>query len=193
VKSAARVFWTGFVLNFKILAASPFMVMTAALGMGFAIDGERWSRTLSAVLATPANRGALFLGRAVPVLLNAAVTSATGFVGGALLLDFRPPWSAVPTLALLVVLASFACTGLGMLTGAVGLRMRDVAIIANLTMAVLLIFCGVNIPLDKLPGWMHATAVFVELALGTVYLVAGFALLRWFESQGLRHGTLDRA
>jgi ABC-type Na+ efflux pump permease subunit len=81
VKSAARVFWTGFVLNnFKILAASPFMVMTAALGMGFAIDGERWSQTLSAVLATPANRGALFLGRAVPVLLNAAVTSATAFV-----------------------------------------------------------------------------------------------------------------
>ena len=45
--------------------------------------------------------------------------------------------------------------GLGMLTGAVGLRMRDVPIIANLTMAVLLIFCGVNVPLDKLPDWMH--------------------------------------
>ena len=45
-----------------------------------------------------------------------------------------------------------------MLTGAVGLRMRDVPIIANLTMAVLLIFCGVNVPLDKLPDWMHAIA-----------------------------------
>jgi ABC-2 type transport system permease protein len=31
VKSAARVFWTGFVLNFKLLTASPFMVMAAAL------------------------------------------------------------------------------------------------------------------------------------------------------------------
>lgn len=205
-----------FVVGNAVQSAS----LAALFGMGFAIDGERWSQTLSAVLATPANRAALFLGRAVPVLVNAAVTSATGFVGGALLLGFRPPWSTVPTLALLVVIASFACTGLGMLTGAVGLRMRDVAIIANLTMAVLLIFCGVNIPLDKLPDWMHATAealpmthsidaarrvadgaslgsvatpVVVEIALGTVYLFAGFALLRWFELEGRRRGTLDRA
>lgn len=205
-----------FVVGNSVQSAS----LAALFGMGFAIDGERWSQTLSAVLATPANRAALFLGRAVPVLLNAAVTSATGFVGGVLLLGYRPPWSAIPALALLVVIASFACTGLGMLTGAVGLRMRDVAIVANLTMAVLLIFCGVNVPLDKLPGWMHATAealplthavaaarrvsdgasftsvgteVGVEIALGTAYLLAGFALLRWFELQGRRHGTLDRA
>ena len=37
--------------------------LAALFGMGFAIDGERWSQTLSAVLATPANRAALFLGR----------------------------------------------------------------------------------------------------------------------------------
>jgi ABC-2 type transport system permease protein len=205
-----------FVVGNAVQSAS----LAALFGMGFAIDGERWMQTLSAVLATPANRAALFLGRALPVLANACVSSATGFVGGALLLGFRPPWSAVPALALLVVLASFACTGLGMLAGAVGLRMRDVPIIANLTMAVLLIFCGVNVPLDKLPGWMHATAealplthaiaaarnvadgasltsvrseIVVELALGTAYLLAGFALLRWFELAGRRHGTLDRA
>ena len=68
--------------------------LAALFGMGFAIDGERWTQTLSAVLATPANRAALFLGRALPVLVNAAVTAATGFVGGALLLGFRMPWSA---------------------------------------------------------------------------------------------------
>jgi ABC-type polysaccharide/polyol phosphate export permease len=118
------------------------------------------------------------------------------------------------------VLASFACTGLGMLIGAIGLRLRDVPILANLTMAVLLIFCGVNVPLDKLPHWMrlaaeglpvtHAVAasrlvaggaslasvrtpLLVEMTLGSAYLFVGFALLRWFEAQGRRHGTLDRA
>ena len=35
--------------------------------------------------------------------------------------------------------------------------------------------------------------VFIELALGTAYLLAGFALLRWFELEGRRRGTLDRA
>lgn len=205
-----------FVVGNAVQSAS----LAALFGMGFAIDGERWTQTLSAVLATPANRAALFLGRALPVLLNASLSAATGFVGGALLLGFRPPLSSLPSLALLVLLASFACTGLGMLTGAVGLRMRDVPIIANLTMAVLLIFCGVNIPLDKLPGWMHLTAdglplthaieaarrvaegatlrsvqslVLTELALGLGYLLVGLVLLRIFEQQGRRTGTLDRA
>lgn len=205
-----------FVVGNAVQSAS----LAALFGMGFAIDGERWSQTLSAVLATPANRAALFLGRAFPVLVNAAVTAAVGFLGGALLLGFRPPASTIPKLAVLVVLASFACTGLGMLTGAVGLRLRDVPIIANLTMAVLLIFCGVNVPLDKLPRWMHVTAeglplthaiaasrrvaegaslrsvgpqVSVELALGVAYLVTGLVLLRWFEREGRAHGTLDRA
>jgi ABC-2 type transport system permease protein len=205
-----------FVIGNAVQSASS----AALFGMGFAIDGERWTQTLSAVLATPANRAALFLGRGLPVLLNASVASATGFVGGALLLGFRPPLSSIPGLALLVLLASFACTGLGMLTGAVGLRMRDVPIIANLTMAVLLIFCGVNVPLDKLPRWMHlaadglplthaiaaarrvadgaslgsvTTSVLVELGLGFAYLLLGFALLRWFELEGRRHGTLERA
>jgi len=163
---------------------------------------------------------ALFLGRALPVLVNAAITAATGFIGGALLLGFRTPWSSVPALALLLLLASFACTGLGMLVGAVGLRLRDVPILANMTMAVLLIFCGVNIPLDKLPHWMHVTAeglpvthavaasrrvadgaslgsvatpLLLEVVLGIAYLFVGFVLLRLFEEQGRRHGTLDRA
>jgi ABC-2 type transport system permease protein len=201
-----------FVVGNAVQSAS----LAALFGMGFAIDGERWTQTLSAVLATPANRAALFLGRALPVLVNAAVTASTGFVGGALLLGFRMPWASVPPL----VLASFACTGLGMLVGAVGLRLRDVPILANLTMAVLLIFCGVNVPLDKLPHWMHLAAeglpvthavaasrqvangaslasvrtpLLVEVALGCAYLLVGFALLRLFEEQGRRHGTLDRA
>ena len=205
-----------FVVGNAVQSAS----LAALFGMGFAIDGERWTQTLSAVLATPANRAALFLGRALPVLVNAAITAATGFIGGALLLGFRTPWSSVPALALLLLLASFACTGLGMLVGAVGLRLRDVPILANLTMAVLLIFCGVNIPLDKLPHWMHVTAeglpvthavaasrrvadgaslgsvatpLLLEVVLGIAYLFVGFVLLRLFEEQGRRHGTLDRA
>ena len=84
-----------FVVGNAVQSAS----LAALFGMGFAIDGERWTQTLSAVLATPANRAALFLGRALPVLVNAAVTAATGFIGGALLLGFRMPWSSVPAMA----------------------------------------------------------------------------------------------
>jgi len=37
------------------------------------------------------------------------------------------------------------------------------------------------------------TPLLVEVALGFAYLLVGFALLRLFEEQGRRHGTLDRA
>jgi ABC-2 type transport system permease protein len=205
-----------FVVGNAVQSAS----LAALFGMGFAIDGERWTQTLSAVLATPASRAAIFLGRAGPVLVNAAITAATGFVGGAIFLGFRMPWSSVPAILFLLLLASFACTGLGMVTGAVGLRMRDVPIIANFTMAVLLIFCGVNVPLDALPDWMSAVAqwlpvthaieaarqvatgaplsavrsdVVLEFGLGTGYLALGLFLIRFFEREGRRRGTLDRA
>jgi len=204
-----------FVIGNAVQVAS----MASLFGMGFAIDGERWMQTLSPILATPANRSALFLGRALPVLANAALVSAFSFVAGGLLLGYHPPLSAVPTLALVILLAAFSSTGLGMLTGAVGLRMRDVAIIANLVMAILLIFCGTNVPLDQVPGWMSAVAqglpmthaiaaarriaegaslgavgglVAKEVALGAGYMVVGFALLNWFETQGRKHATLDR-
>jgi ABC-2 type transport system permease protein len=205
-----------FVVGNAVQSAS----LASLFGMGFAIDGERWAQTLSSVLATPANRAALFLGRALPVLANAMVTSVFVFAAGRVLLDFHPPLSALPRFALVVLVASFAVTGLGMTTGAVGLRLRDVPIIANLVMAVLLIFCGVNVPLDALPRWMSATAqalpmthsiaaarrvadgaslgsvghlLLTDVALGVAYCALGLALLRWFEHEGRRLATLDRA
>ena len=205
-----------FVIGNAVQSAS----MASLFGMGFAIDGERWSQTLSSVLATPANRAALFLGRALPVLLNSMVTSLFVFVAGRLLLDFHPPLAVVPKLALVVVVACFSVTGLGMTTGAVGLRLRDVPIIANLVMAILLVFCGVNVPLDDLPRWMSAVAqvlpmthsigaarrladgasigsvdhlLLTDVAIGIAFGIVGFALLRWFEHEGRRLATLDRA
>jgi ABC-2 type transport system permease protein len=130
------------------------------------------------------------------------------------------PLRSFPSLALVVGVTAVACTGFGFLGGAIGLRVRDVIILINMLDAVLLIFCGVNVPLDKLPHWMHVAAeglpvthavaasrevasgaslasvrtpLLVEVALGFVYLIVGFALLRLFEEQGRRHGTLDRA
>jgi len=140
-------------------------------------------------------------------------------IAAGLLLAYPPPLASVPTLALIVVLGAFSCTGLGMVTGSVALRIRDMPILANLVMALLLIFCGTNVPLDQLPGWMSAVAqglplthaiaaarqvadgaslgavdalVAKEIGLGIAYMAVGFTLLRWFEMQSRKHATLDR-
>jgi ABC-2 type transport system permease protein len=192
--------------------------LAGIFGMAMTIGGERWTQTLSPLLATPANRLALFLGRALPLVANGALVSAFGFAVGWLLLDFELAPSEIPPIALVVVVSSFACTAFGLMTGAVGLRARDVFFLANLVALLLLLFCGVNVPLDDLPGWMQTVAkglplthgiqaarelaagasfsevsdlVLTEAAIGLVYAVIAYGLLRFFEADGRRRATLE--
>jgi len=188
--------------------------------MTFAISGERWSQTLSPLLATPANRAAVFLGRALPVVANAALVCVVSFVAGALLLHVHIDASAIPALAVVIAVTSVSCTGFGFICGPLGLRWRDAIIAVNLLDAVLLIFCGVNIPIDSLPAWMQAVSeylpvthglraarriadgaslgdvsglVVAELAIGLTYAAVGFAWLRHLELVARRGATLENS
>jgi ABC-2 type transport system permease protein len=186
--------------------------------MTFAIAGERWFQTLSPVLATPANRAAIFLGRALPVVANAAFVCVVTFVAGALILHVHIPASAYPTLAVVIAVTAISCTGFGFLGGPLGLRWRDAIIAINLADAVLLIFCGVNIPIASLPGWMQTVSEYLpvthglraarrvadgaslsdvrgllaaELTIGLTYAALGFLWLRRLEFAARRGATLE--
>src|SRR5205085_644960 len=102
--------------------------MAGVYGMAMAIGGERVTGTLSAVLSSPASRAALFLGRAMPYVLNGILVSTFGFVVGRLLLDFHPAVSSIPALALVIVVSAASSTALGGLLGALALRSRDVLV-----------------------------------------------------------------
>jgi ABC-2 type transport system permease protein len=192
--------------------------LAGIFGMAMTIGGERWTQTLSPLLATPANRIALFLGRALPLIVNGVFVSAFGFAVGWALLDFELAAGEIPGIALVVIVSSFACAGLGLTTGAVGLRARDVFFLANLVALLLLLFCGVNVPLDSLPGWMQTVAsglplthgieaarkladgvafsdvsglVATEAAIGACYTGLAYFLFRFFEADGRRRATLE--
>jgi len=185
-----------------------------------AINGERKSQTLAPLLASPASRVALFLGRSLPVMAIGLVVSGVSFAFGLLLLDVELPARALPTVALAMVATAFSCTALGVAHAAVGLRVREMAVFSNLVFAVLLVFCGVNVPLHDLPAGMSTIAqglplthgieaarslaagrslssvadlVGAEALVGACWAAAGYALLRFFELQGFRHATLERA
>jgi ABC-2 type transport system permease protein len=192
--------------------------MGSVYGMALTIGGERWTQTLGSLLATPANRAALFLGRAVPNVLNGLIVSAFAFLVGRAVLDFHPPASAVPALALIVVLTTVSCTTFGLVIGALGLRFRDVFLISNPAYFLMLLFCGVNVPLERLPGWMatigrglpltHGIAAAREVAagaslsstggllwrklvVGAAWALAAYILLRVFEGEGRRRASLE--
>jgi ABC-2 type transport system permease protein len=194
------------------LAALP-----ALFAMAATIDGERRAQTISSVLATPANRAALFIGRSLPVIANAVVVSVISFVASALLLRVHLAVHTYPALALLIFVTAVSCTGFGLLNAAVGLRIRSGIVLTNMLDAVLLVFCGVNVPLASLPDWMATVAkglplthsleaarrvadgaslgsvsslLVTELALGAAYGAAGYLGLRYFELQARRHATL---
>ena len=187
-------------------------------GMGMTIGGERWTQTLSSILVTPANRLALFLGRALPNLANGVIVSTVGFVVGWLLLDFSLKPAEIPAIALVVVVTSFACTAFGTMIGAFGLRGRDIFFFANLMIFVFLLFCGVNVPVESLPGWMQAIGrilplthgidaarqiadgasagqvsglIGTEAGIGVCYAALAYGLLRYFEIDGRRRATLE--
>jgi ABC-2 type transport system permease protein len=205
---------TFFVVGNAVQACSMSSVYAATM----TIANERWTGTLSPLLASPGNRAALFLGRSVPLVANGLFVSAFGFGAARLLLRFHPAASVVPALALVVLVTVCACTAFGLLLGSIGLRARDVLFGANLAYFLMLLFCGVNVPLAELPGWIQAIGrclplthgiqaarkvaagaglgdvsglVLTELGIGAAYAAAAFLLFRYFEAAGRRRATLE--
>ncbi len=182
------------------------------------IANERQFGTLSPLLATPANRVVLFFGRSLPVIFNGLVVSVFGFLVGILLLDLDLAAGSLPALAVVLVVTVSSCTAFGMMLGSFGLRARDVFFFSNLVYFLMLLFCGVNVPQEELPGWMQAIGnalpmthgikaarevaaggslsasaglVGAELLVGLVWGTVAFALFKLFEVESRRRASLD--
>jgi ABC-2 type transport system permease protein len=192
--------------------------VSCVYGMVMLLANEREFGTLPAVLATPANRLALFGGRALPVVGNGVFVSAFGLGMGFLLLGVRMPVAAVPAVAAVVVLTAVSCAMFGLALGSVALRVRDLWVGSNLAYYLLMLLCGGTVPLSAMPGWLaaagrllpitHGIEAARELAagarladvaglvgrealVGLGYGALGYVLLRVFEFEGRRRASLD--
>ena len=134
---------------FVIGNAVQYAAIPCLFAMGNTIGDERRQSTLGLLLASPARRIPLFLGRALPVIVNGWIVALVALVVGALLLNVPLAVSSLLPLAVVVAVASFSCTGLGLVSAALALRVRETAVLVNIVFAVLLIFSGANIPLDR--------------------------------------------
>ncbi|WP_250404489.1 ABC transporter permease [Streptomyces cellostaticus] len=180
------------------------------------IQGERFSGTLTAVLATPARRSVMFLGRVVPAVLIGFLTSVVMLALGVVVADVELPWARLPQLVGAVLVTTASCCAFGLLIGAIGLRTREAILIANLTSYLMLLVCGVNVPLESLPDWLqvvgrlmpmtHGIQAAREVLAGTtgagglmlleflkalVYLGIALVVLRVLEQNSRRHAVLD--
>jgi ABC-type multidrug transport system permease subunit len=203
-----------YVVGNAVLAAS----LACVFGGTMAVANERRYGTLGHVLLSPRSRTVIFLGRALPYAGNGLLIAAFTLAAGALLLGLRVPLSALPGLGLALSAGALACGFFGLMLGALGLRFRDVWLVSNVSVALLLLLTGVNVPVGTLPVGMrligqalpitHAAqaarllvagaglgaavpALLAELAVGTGYAVLAAVLLKVFEVESRRRASLD--
>lgn len=187
-------------------------------GVSMTISGERDFRTLPYLIASPASRGPLFLGRALVHILDGTLSTIAAlfigvFVFGLDLKQANPFLVAVPIFVL-----SITSSGLGLILGSLSLRTRDAPVIASIVYAMLLIFCGVNYPVESLPVWMQWISyslpltrgisaarlamngmewnlviypIMGELLVGSIYFGLGYLLFLWFEKLSLVDGQME--
>lgn len=193
------------------------MSVAAIVGSVQVIAQERQEGTLQFVLGTPASRVLMISGRMVMPILDGMVKVFMGFLVGILLFDISVPAECVPQLILVVLMTSFGMVGFGLLVGTLGLIFRDVNLLPNAFYFVLLVLCGVNFPVEKLPvfaqytsrifpltygtssvreiigsGTVALSALFMCVLLGVVYLVLSVVLFRLLEEQAKKYGTLEQ-
>jgi ABC-2 type transport system permease protein len=200
--------------------AVQYAAVPCLFAMIFTVAGERYQKTLSYVLVSPASRLPLFLGRAVPVMVNGLVVATFSLAVGGLLVGIDVPAGSVAPLLLATAVCTFSCTGFGLIGAGLGLLMREQAVLANVMFGILLVFTGANVPVDDLPGWMQAVSSILpfthgieaarevadgaplsdvggllaaEAAIGVVYATIGYLFIRNAERLSLRHATLDRS
>jgi len=179
---------------------------------------EKWQGTLVPLIATPANRFPLFLGRASFQILNGIVTIAVGFLYANTLFQVDMVRTDFVALAIVIVVTTFAMTGFGLMLGSVGLFMRTAMIIANIFLFIGLLICGVNFPVTVLPVWIQpisyaipmtygtmaaraavqgtdilgiAPVLLQEIATGLGSILIGYVLFLSFEVLARRRGTLE--
>jgi ABC-2 type transport system permease protein len=209
------------------LASDKFFVIGNALqyasipclfAMTNIVAGERFQNTLAYILVSPAGRLPLFLGRAVPVVVNGAFVAALSLAMGALILDVHIAAGSLAPLAVVVLVTAYSCTGLGLIGAGLGLRIRETAVLSNVLFGILLIFTGANVPLNQLPGWMEHVSQWLpithgiqagrlvadgasladvgglvgrEAALGTLFAIGGYALIRVMEREARRRASIE--
>ncbi|NIS79192.1 MAG: ABC transporter permease [Anaerolineales bacterium] len=203
---------------FVIGNAIQLTAISGIYGVTMSVGGDRWEGTLAYLFGTPANRMALFVGRAFFHVVDGMLGVFLGLMWGILLLGLDVSQTNPVALVLTILVTTVSTSGLGLLMGCLSLITRNIFFINNTVYFLLLIFSGANIPLSSLPSPMRALSDFLpltrgieaaraifaggqladvipllsgEIILGAVYIALGYSLFRGFEFQAKRRGTLE--
>ncbi|QIZ97588.1 ABC transporter permease [Leifsonia sp. PS1209] len=187
-------------------------------GMVSVIADERQIGTLSSIIGSPSSSTTVFIGRTLPgVVLGFLVSALTAVLGFSLTGSPIPP-DHLLLFALVLAVAAFSCTALGLFLSALGLLYRDIYQIAGAAYLLLLIVSGANFLRQDLPGWVqllggvlpqaHAidaarslavgvgagsawASTLLEFVVGVGWLLLALVGMKVLESLARKRATLD--
>ncbi len=181
-------------------------------------SNDKWGGTLPLVLATPASRLPLFIGRAMIHVLDGLLSVTISFIFAASVFGVDFGQANAAALAVTVVLTAFTMAGFGLLIGGLSFYYRDPLIFANIFTFTLLIFCGVNFPVQQLPPAVQpisyafpltygitaarnaitgatlpdiALTLGQQLAVGLVSIILGYLFFQSFEQTARKTGKIE--
>jgi ABC-2 type transport system permease protein len=205
-------------LYFALGNALQLTANAGIFGVIATVANERQFGTLPILLASPANRLVTFMSRAVVNVIDGVATVIIGLAVAAILFGLDLQHGNLPLLIVCVLVISFTTAGLGLLFGSIGLIMRDAIIIANVVYYLLLVVCGINFPVSRLPeaiqlvsyglpltrgveaareaaagaSFSHVGGLLAgEVVVGVLYALAGYVLFRLLEAYARRGGLQE--
>ena len=205
-------------LEFYLVGNAMVIASLSGFTIAGVITSERNIGTLIYLIGSPANRAALFFGRAAVHVAAAAVFVVVGFAWAILVFGLDLPLSSWPGILLTIGVGTLAVSGLGLLLGSVAYLVLDSLVLGNIMIFTILLVSGANIPLNELPpalsflgealpltrsieaaralaagGEISASLPLLleDLAIGLGYALVGFFLFSWIEVVARRRGTLE--
>jgi ABC-2 type transport system permease protein len=205
-------------LYFALGNALQLTANAGIFGVIATVANERQYGTLPILLGSPANRLVTFFSRAFVNVIDGILTVVIGLGVTVVLFGLDLQHANLPLLGICVLVISLTTAGMGLLFGSIGLVMRDAIIIANVVYYLLLVVCGINFPVSRLPGAIQAISYGLpltrgveaareaatgaslthiagllagELVVGVLYALAGYALFRILEAYARRGGLQE--
>lgn len=141
-------------------------VMNAVFGMMTVITSDRQMGTLQLVVASPANKIAVFFARSLFHIAGGLFTAVLGLVFGMLVFGLTLSVEQLVWLCLVWIVSIFAACGLGFVIASFALWSPSMHIWVNLLASLLLLFSGASFPRPLMPDWMHTLSEFFPLTRG---------------------------
>ena len=194
------------------------MSFAAVFAVANITSQDKWQGTLQNLIVTPANRMALFTGRAAFQIFMSAVITVSAFLYADLVFGISFANADFFALGITIVLTSVMMISFGLLISSIGLFMRTAMIVANIFLFLTMLVSGVNFPVSSLPSWLQPVSWAIPmtygvqaareaisgasiLSLGMIFLqefvdgvavlIVGYLLMKGFERLARSSGRLE--